>query len=424
MTIKIIICLILLISVVLYLTIFSTRNSPMNVKIKSITVGRGDCFFLCLNKGDECFNVMIDCMKYTDEVKAMVEGELQKHINLLVVSHIDDDHVPGVTTMFNEVKDLEVDEIWFNSYQRTPEVPVQQLTDYQKQRLIELKGNLPIVADVIEGKVDSGDARLLSEAILEYEKRVGRKVWKREYICTDLDDINLGKKGEWGKIHFLSPTKDAINELDKEFRKMFRSLFYDKHDSPLEEDVCIYELMMQYLKQKQEQLRPAEKVDAKTEFTESSFLKGANLEERESRIENIASIAFVWSFGDHKILFAGDAEHKQLCDRLEKDYQDNKPIVFDAVKVSHHGSNTGTSKELMKVMNTSEYFIPCGTKYTPSLPTMAKLLSSPLPDGVDCRHIHYNKATANIALLKNNSDKLSNLPKFELTDGKEYEFTC
>lgn len=396
----------------------------MNVKVKSITVGKGDCFFLCLKKEDDCYNVMIDCMKYTDDVKAMVEGELDKHINLLVVTHIDDDHVPGVTTMFNEVKDIVVDEIWFNSYQRMPEMPAQQLSDYQKQRLMELKGHLPIVADVVEGKVDSNDARLLSEAILEYERSAGRKVWKREYISTELDDINLGKEGEWGRVHFLSPTKDALNELDKEFRKMFRSLFYDKHDTPLEEDVCIYELMMQYLNQKQEQLKPSEKVDAKTAFTESAFLKEINREENEPRIENMASIAFVWSYGNHKILFAGDAEHKQLYERINNDYQEEKPVLFDAVKVSHHGSNTGTSKDLMTVINSSEYFIPCGTKYTPSLPTMAKILSSPLPDGADCRHIHYNKATENILILKNNFDKLSNLPKFELTDGKEYEFTC
>lgn len=401
-----------------------SEKTQMAVRIKSIYVGKGDCFFLCLKKGDESYNIMIDCMKYTDDVKSMVEGELQKHINLLIVTHIDDDHVPGVTTMFNEVKDIVVDEIWFNSYQRMPEVPAQQLTDYQKQRLLELKGHLPIVADVVEGKVDSDDARLLSEAILDYEKRVEKKVWKREYISTDLEDISLGKRGEWGNIHFLSPTKAALNELDKEFRKMFRNLFYEKYDTPLEEDACIYELMMQYLKQKQEQLKPGEKVDAKNEFTLSSFLKEADREEKESRIENIASIAFVWAYGGHKILFAGDAEHKQLHDQIDHDYKNERPVVFDAVKVSHHGSNTGTSSNLMKLISSSEFFIPCGTKYTPSLPTMAKILPSPLPKGVDCRHIRYNKATANINLLKDNSGKLTSLPKFELTDGKEYEFTC
>lgn len=396
----------------------------MEVKIKAINVGRGDCFFLCLSKEDKEFNIMIDCMKYNDDVKAMVEVTQKKHINLLVVTHIDNDHVPGVTDMLDSVDGLTVDEIWFNCYQREPESPAQELTQYQKERLMELKGNLPIVADLMQGKVDAEDARLLSEAILDYEKRVGKNIWKREYVTTNLGDVPLGKDGEWGNIHIVSPTIESIKELDKEFRKMFRTLFFDKHEEPLKDDVSIYELMIHYVNQKQEQLEQGLKVDSADEFNEAKFRAMVNIEDDKDRLENVSSIAFVWSYEGHRVLFAGDANHKQLAKQIGDDYNEERPLIFDAIKVSHHGSTTGTSLKLMELIDSGKFFIPCGTKKVPSLPTMAKIITRDLPASITCRNIHYNKATENIRQIANNADKLLNLPKYELKDENEFEFTC
>lgn len=36
------------------------KKSTMKVKIKSIYVGKGDCFFLCLEKEGKSFNIMVD----------------------------------------------------------------------------------------------------------------------------------------------------------------------------------------------------------------------------------------------------------------------------------------------------------------------------------------------------------------------------
>ena len=401
------------------------KKSTMKVKIKSICVGKGDCFFLCLEKEGKSFNIMVDCMKYNDKVKDFIEGTLYKHIDLLVVTHIDNDHVPGVTTMLNTEDDLEVGQIWFNCYQREPETPAQKLTDYQKNRLLQLKRNIPIIADVIDSKADVEDAQMLSEAILKYEDKIGKKVWKREYITTDLQDITLGKDGEWGTIHFLSPTEEAIQKLDKDFRKMFRNLFYEKYENPIEEDVSIYELMMMYLNQKKESSDNSVKIASSDCLSEQVFMNQANIEEEESRKENKASIAFIWSYDKHRVLFAGDASHEQLHSELSTgNIGNDKPILFDAIKVSHHGSNTGTSKKLMSLIDSEEYFIPCGTSKVPSMSTMAKIIARPLQDGISIRRIRYNKATENIRILHANKPKYTNLPNFELTDETEYEFTC
>ena len=55
--------------------------------------------------------IMIDCGKYTEEIKKYVEEELGKHINLLVVTHIDNDHVDGVIEMIEQTPDVRIDKI-------------------------------------------------------------------------------------------------------------------------------------------------------------------------------------------------------------------------------------------------------------------------------------------------------------------------
>lgn len=60
-----------------------------------------------------------------------------------------------------------------------------------KQRLKELKSNIPIISDAIDTKIDSEHAPLLSEAIINYESRTGHKVWERYYITCDTPDFSF-----------------------------------------------------------------------------------------------------------------------------------------------------------------------------------------------------------------------------------------
>ena len=46
---------------------------------------------------------MIDCGKYTSSIKDYVEHELGRHINLLVATHIDNDHIDGLVEMLEQI---------------------------------------------------------------------------------------------------------------------------------------------------------------------------------------------------------------------------------------------------------------------------------------------------------------------------------
>ena len=62
---------------------------------RSFDVGAGDCNVIRLVDGDEQYAIMVDCGRMTAAVKDYVETVLHKHINLLVATHIDGDHIVG-----------------------------------------------------------------------------------------------------------------------------------------------------------------------------------------------------------------------------------------------------------------------------------------------------------------------------------------
>ena len=65
--------------------------------------------------------------------------------------------------------------------------------------------------------------------------------------------------------------------------------------------------------------------------------------------------------------------------------------MIDLIKVSHHGSAHSTAWELMKVADSGIFFFTGGSKARPSLQTLGRIITRPLPDGVAYRDIRYNR---------------------------------
>lgn len=70
---------------------------------------------------------------------------------------------------------------------------------------------------------------------------------------------------------------------------------------------------------------------------------------------NELSLVALLTSGDHQMLFMGDATEK-----VEKSIVDKIPSSIDILKVSHHGSKTGTSEELLDSISLKYAVIECG----------------------------------------------------------------
>lgn len=93
------------------------------VTIQMLPAASGDCIYLEFPDSD--FRMLIDggyaktYQKYLKKflLKLAAEG---KRLNLIVVTHIDDDHISGIRALLKEngnsrnPRIIEIDEIWFN----------------------------------------------------------------------------------------------------------------------------------------------------------------------------------------------------------------------------------------------------------------------------------------------------------------------
>lgn len=345
--------------------------------------------------------MMIDCGDFTDDIESFIVERLGSNIDLLIVTHIDEDHILGIRDMLEQMPELEIGELWFNSYKR-PNGEKIPLSDRERQVLERLYAANPLVMDVVNAKVSARQSLTLSETILNHIS--AKNAWKRERINTDMAEYEI-LDGEYGKITILSPREKELEVIDEKFKSLFFEFFHHEHpDVPLEKDDALYE-MLQLIADGQEELdaEPGEKAAAQT-LTPELLIQSANQRVLKSSEANEASIAFVWEKDGERILFAGDASPKILVAGLSEHYGGHT-TRFDVVKMSHHGSAHGTSKAMMTLIDAPHYFFTGGEEDTrPHIDAIARVITRDLPEWLDKRALHFNYENIWTDELKKNQE--------------------
>lgn len=387
----------------------------MHYLFKTINVGKGDCImFLLENEGHE-IHIMVDCGYFSHEVKEFMEEKFHDVIDYLIITHIDDDHLVGVNAMLGAKPKLQIKHILFNCYQRTSDT-LKEWDENMKANVKRMFADLPVVVDMIDYKIDEKTAKTLSETILANKK--WKSVWQREYVTEDSPSIDLGEN--FGKIVFLSPTQDALDKLDKKYRKLFWQKLFKGKDADYKEEETIYEALMRIMQN--QSWNEQETSIANVVLDERKLLKYSAMPVANMTDSNIASIAFVWEHQNHRILFLGDADPGQICDSLAKRYEGKaKPILFDLIKVSHHGSAHSTTLDLMNYVDSERFFLTGGTVKAPSLEALSRILLAPLTNGITHREIRYNRENKNILSLASVDDEIKQKYNFTINDNNEYE---
>ncbi len=351
---------------------------------RSFDVGIGDCCVIRLVK--ECgeqYVIMVDCGKFTPAVKRYVEGELQSHINLLVATHIDGDHINGCAQMLKKCPNLQIDHIWYNCYGREKkEDETVELTEEQKEILQWVKNALPAEFDAINYKkeISAEQGKTLAGEILK--KEPWRNAWNIEYITDQTPNFDL--EGGFGKIVLLGPPRDALDEIEKRFKDAFNKYFMQVWNDSIRGGESLSELLIRLadayidkFEKKQISASSPQKLDA--EYVK----KMAEKEGTDTSYTNYSSIAFMLECGVHKVAMLGDSFAVTLENAIKNKYgEEHKPLDCDAIKVAHHGSNGNTSKSLLEQINSNRYFIPGGRKDEyPTWGTIGRIALSHQEDG-------------------------------------------
>lgn len=382
------------------------EDSNMTILIKTLHSGTGDCIFLRLQEGTKQYVIMTDCGSFKDEdlIQHYVQDELGGKIDLLIVTHIDNDHIVGVKDMLL-TPGIKVGHIIFNCYQRNGLGEKKKLTKYQQERLSEIERELGlIVGDIIERNVGAPEAMNGLAATILGNPAL-KRVWDREYTLKGMElDLN-----EWGKLVFLSPTIKEIEALDKEFRHvLFDELNVDHTMGEWNKKEELFEILLRYTMLQAPGGAAVEKDTAGTDTLEERLEKAKKkpVDTNSITAANKASLAFVWEMGQHKILVMGDANPDIVVKGLI-DYNQGKPfpIIFDAIKVSHHGSHYNTTDELLRHADSEHFFFTGGQEgKRPSEEAVGRIVLNPSTEGIKKRCLHFNYSTSLVEELKKDKD--------------------
>ena len=385
-------------------------NGNMKTTFKTFQSNVGDCIFLLLSEKKKQFSIMVDCGLYEPAIKQYVNETLKGVIDLLIVTHIDDDHIKGVTQMLSG--NVKVNRIIFNSYQREHEGDeLQGLNDDQMALLRRIGDRIGlIVDDVIPSRATrSGKTAMKGLAATILGNPELKPVWERPYTLNGTElDLN-----DWGKIAFLSPTMKEIKNLDKEFCKvLFDELNVEKDMGEWDKRENLYEVLLRYVMRKgapalatmKKGKEPMTKPGAAT--LEERLLQAADepVETQQITPANQASLAFVWEKDGHRVLVLGDANPDVVVAGLRTHYKEQAfPVLFDAIKVSHHGSHYNTTRELVQCADSEHYFFTGGMELKrPSEAAVGRIALCPLPNGLQKRTLHFNYPTSLVEELKKN----------------------
>ena len=396
----------------------------MQLLYHNIPVDNGDCHFIRLIDGEDQYVIMVDCGSFNNPVQTYIESECGKHIDILVITHIDDDHIKGVITMLNKYKDddaFQIDRIWFNSYQSTGEEETRKLTPEETEVILRLKSDLKHKLKPYTGEISTNQSMTLAETILSVPKY--EKAWNLRAVTTSTPVQRLGR---WGKISFVSPSPERLKDLMKDYAKWIYEHLYRKlgANEKYEGSENIFEILVRYADVNKHILSEGQ-VSAAETLTEYLLREKSKPSRLDDSPTNGSSIAFVWKKGRHRILMLGDAWADEVTRGLLKAFSKGRyPLLFDFVKISHHASAANTTSTLLDHIESMDWFI---SGYTNSkkehLKTVSRIILQPfISNRVNMRNLHFNCKTDDYKTLSEADEALKNSLHFSVDNQTDYEF--
>jgi beta-lactamase superfamily II metal-dependent hydrolase len=291
------------------------------------------------------YNILIDGgTASTFDYSLCKELKQINSIDLLVLTHIDSDHIAGLIRFIKNslFKKIEIKKYWINA---------------------------PNLLKITSGSKISYEQGSSFEKFL-IEKDEPKTKWK--------DIIHFNNKFELAsriEAVVLSPTEEILNLLYEKWPKQT-----DEEKENLSNVLIAGGAKSQIDKGELVKL-------AKEPFSPAKSL--------ENDIFNSSSIAIYLKLNDCSILLLGDSRPEVVIESLKKIKKtiDNK-LVVDFVKVSHHGSINNTSCELLDLIDCDNYIISTNggnsTHKHPDREVIARIIHHPNRDYNKLRTIYFN----------------------------------
>lgn len=292
------------------------------MNIKFLKAYNGDSIHISFKEGSKTRNILIDggtpaTYIHKNNKGKIVPGELKdtidlikeknEIIDLLILTHVDDDHIGGVLKWFeNDVNAYSlIGKVWFNSGRI--------ISEYFNKK--EIKENL-IVFNPTETTNTS-----IGQGVI-FEDYIDKKgIWDRKIIRNNVNFEYIGLD-----FKILSPSPDKLRLLLKKWEEEYPESIYTATENDYDRTI-------------------------------SEHIKKDKFKE-DIKEHNGSSIAIVITYNKKNIVFLGDAHPTVVVNSLKHfKYTSEKPLNAELVKISHHGSKANNNPEMLSLINTKKYII-------------------------------------------------------------------
>lgn len=317
--------------------------------IEMFPAENGDAFLVRLESGE---NIIID-MGYDKTYKKFIKNRLidlkneNQCIDLLIITHIDEDHIVGAIEFFKENGQadkpniIEVKEVWYNSYKHLQfdKEKVSEISRFEKRKLEEIKlTNSSNDRDHIDESLPVSAKQGSTLAGYLYGLGYVDNRWNRafNYKAVNLDTNNKVELGD-KKFYILSPNTKKLKYLADLWLNKLAEIDIDFKISDEEVFDDAYEM---YIKNLKESMDIKEDDEVSYRSKELNLLINDVIKQgyKDKSKSNGGSISFILEYKDKRIIFLGDAHEDIILENLEMYIKNTGISYFDAVKVSHHGS--------------------------------------------------------------------------------------
>ncbi len=283
-------------------------------KLRMFPAADGDCLMLSWGNGGSQRHALVDFGRASSYRAAKRTLGRIGTFELCVITHIDADHIAGAVAFFGESeKPFKARHIWFNGYR-------QLRAAYARQQPL--------------GPLSMAQAEKISTAIAGNGWNWNTQ-FKSTVVSTDSPESRKVMQIDGGlQLKLLSPDDDALIAQLPSWETRLEKARLRIGDAEPADDAELSDGLVT--------LRP-----------DVAQIAPARFEEDEA-IANGSSIAFLAEFAGKRILMTGDA-HPGVIERKLKGlgYSKEKRLQLHCLKVSHHGSRSNTSPELLELIDCS-----------------------------------------------------------------------
>ena len=320
-------------------------------RIKMLPARYGDSLWIEYGRASNPRRVLIDggLASTYDILRAHLLGLLssQRHFDLIVVTHIDADHIEGMITLLAD-RDLAftTDDFWFNAWRHFSPAPRSLLG--------------PLHGEYLSALID---ARRFA-----WNHSFRDPAFEYPPVAIQQDSLPEVTLDGGMKLTLLTPDRAALGKLKRVWKREVQKTGLETGDLPAWK-ARLYDTP---------RLLPASLLGDDAHGLEALAQTESK---KDNSVANGSSIAFLAEYDGKTCLFAGDTPPDSLSAGLRRLLASRPPgerLALNAFKVAHHGGSKNFTPELANLIDCERYlFSTNGERYGhPEKETLARLLTA------------------------------------------------